>query len=146
MSALLSLRDAAVSLLAAAPAIADLVLAGREVPLPAEHDTALLVSIWRANGEAPFAGDTRVDWQVDLVVHAKARAAAGGNAEAAADALLAAAYARLAAAAAHANAGHWTEQPSIAFDIVEADRSIGAAELRLRIDIRTAAASLSAAA
>lgn len=147
MSAFLDLRDAVRALLAAPPALAGgFIHAGRAFPLPAETAQGIFVRLSRGAGQAPFAGDTRVDWNTDIVVAMAARGAAGTDGEAAVDTLLAAVYARIAAAAPLGNADHWTVEPAVAFEVDEADQTLGAAELRLRVRHRTASGDLSAAA
>lgn len=147
MSAFIDLRNAVRALLAAPPALAGgFIHAGRAFPLPAETAQGIFVRLARGSGQAPFAGDTRVDWGTDIVVAMAARGAAGVDGETAVDALLSSVYARIAAAAPLANADHWTVEPAVAFDVDEADQTLGSAELRLRVQHRTASGDLSAAA
>lgn len=146
MSAFLALRDAAVAALLQAPAIAGgYVKAGRGSPLPAEKTAGVFVRLGRNPSAAPFVGDERHDWETELIVRLVARAAPGGDGEAAVDALLDQVYARLAAATPYANADAWTVAPGLAYDVDELDAALGAAELRLRIRHRTASGSLAAA-
>lgn len=145
MSAMLALRDAVVALLLAAPALAGgFVKAGRALPLPAERAEGVFVRIGRNVGDAPFAGDDRVDWETEIVCQCVVRAAAGVDGEAAVDALVASVYGRLAAAPAPEHAEAWTRAPAIAFDVDEADQTIGSAELRIRVRHRTTSTSLTA--
>lgn len=147
MSSFLALANAVKDLLLQAPALASgFVHVGRAFPLPAEHDQGIFVRAARASGATPMVGDSRTDWATEIVIVMGARAAAGGNGLEAADALLDAVYASLAGAAPPEQSDGWVLQPVLAWDVDEADTTLGAAELRLRINHRTAAGSLAAAA
>ena len=146
MSAFLDLRDVVVGLLTANPALAGgFVKAGRAFPLPVEQAQGIFVRLARGQGQANFAGNGMVDWGTDIVVSMTARATTGQDAETAVDALLDAVYARLAAASPPVSADGWTLAPSVTFDVDEADQALGSAELRLRVQHRTASGDLSAA-
>jgi len=146
MSAFLDLRNAVVNLLTAgSPLAGGFVTSGRAFPLPTEQDQGIFVRLARGQGQANFAGSSMVDWGTDIVVSMAARATAGQDAETAVDALLDAVYARLAAASPPVSADGWTLAPAVTFDVDEADQSVGSAELRLRIQHRTASGDLSAA-
>lgn len=126
------------ALLAAAPALAGgFVKSGRAFPLPAEKSAGIFVRPLRAPGNAPFASDGRVDWNLELAVVCVARAAEGGSAMDAVDALLGAVWERLATAPAPEAADGWIVSPAIAWDFDETDTAVGAAELRLRVRVRT---------
>ena len=141
MSSLLDLTTTVVALLQANPALAGgFIHVGRAFPLPQNQSQGVFVGLARAGGEMPFTGDGRTDWTVELVISMAARAPAGGNGLAAADALLQSVYGRLAAAD-----SLWVLTPALAWDVDEADQTLGGAELRLRISHRTAAGSLAAA-
>jgi hypothetical protein len=147
VSAFLDLRDLAVSALTGAPALAGgFVKPGRMFALPEERSQGIFVRLARARGATPFAGDLRTDWETELVLHLTARAAVGGDGEDAVDELVDAVYARMAAAAPPPQSDGWLLEPSVAFEVDEADQTIGHAELRLRLKHRTAAGSLAAAA
>ena len=78
MSAFLSLRDAVIAALQTPTALAGgFIKAGRAFPLPAETSQGIFVRRGRHPGDAPFAGDSRVDWDSEVIVTRAARAAAG---------------------------------------------------------------------
>lgn len=146
MSAFLAIRDAAVAVLSAQPPLAaGFIHTGRAFPLPQERQEGIFVRLARGSGDAPFSSTTHVDWATDLVVQVLVRAQAGDDGETAVDRLLEKIYQRLAAAAPPPAAATWVLNPSVAFDVDEADQTLGMAELRLRINHRTADGSLSAA-
>lgn len=144
-SVFLDLRNAVYDLLNANPALADgFILKGRAIPLPPEKDQGIFVRLGRATGQAPFMSSTKVDWDADVVVTLAARAAAGSDGETAVDELLMDVYARLATAPSPPYTDGWVIQPSLVWDCDEADRTLGAAELRLRVRPRSAEGSLAA--
>ena len=146
MSAFLDLRNEVVSLLlAGTPLAGGFVKGGRAFPLPDNQTQGIFVRLARGQGQAPFVGNGMVDWGTDIVVSMVARASAGQDGETAVDALLSAVYARLAAASPPVSADGWTLAPAVTFDVDEADQTVGAAELRLRVQHRTASGDLSAA-
>lgn len=146
MSAFLDLRNEVVSLLlASTPLAGGFVKPGRAFPLPAEQAQGIFVRLARGQGQANFAGNSMVDWGTDIVVSMTARATPGQDGETAVDALLDAVYARLAAASPPVSADGWTLAPAVTFDVDEADQTVGSAELRLRVQHRTASGGLSAA-
>lgn len=146
MSAFINLRDAAVAVLKAQPPLAaGFVHAGRAFPLPEDRREGIFVRLAPSNGDAPFASTTHVDWSTDLLVDVRVRAPAGQDPETTADALLEQVYQRLATATPPAAGAAWVLNPTVAFDVDEADQTLGMAQLRLRINHRTADGSLSAA-
>lgn len=145
MSAFLELRDAIVSLLMQAPAVAGgHVIPGRAHPLPEGQPQGVYVRIRRNTGRQPFAGDSRTDWSTTLLVVCMARGTTDGDA--AADALLAAVYARLATSNPPPQADGWVINPQIDWDVEEAEVPIGAAALQVTVQHRTASGELTAAA
>ncbi len=97
MSAQLVIRDAVVAQLVQNPALAGgRVLANRGRPVPADAPTQIFVYLEQSQATpSSMHGDTRVDWQTQIRVECLARAVAGTSADDAADALGAAAYARI---------------------------------------------------
>lgn len=146
MTAFLDNPQALQAALLAAPALAGgFVQLGRMVPLPEGKQQGIWIRPARSQGTEPFAGNARTDWDSEVLVAMAARAPAGGDGLTAVDALLSAVYARLAVAAPPAAGFEWLGQPSLAWDIDEADQTLGAVELRLRFQHRTASGSLAAA-
>lgn len=141
MSAFVDLEAAAVAALTASPALAGgNVLRGRDLPMPTSRaeqvDVALAAS--RGQGRTLDGGYNR--WETAIALRLRARAAAGQGGAAAVDALLAAVFARLAAAAPPAGAARWTLSPDIEWTVDEADQTLVEARLLLRVDHFTGAA------
>lgn len=97
MSAQLTIRDAVVAQLLQSPALAGgRVVANRRRPVPENAPTQIFVYLEQSQATpAATSGDTRIDWQTQIRVECLARAVTGTSADDAADALAAAAYARL---------------------------------------------------
>ncbi len=141
MTSLLALTDAVAALLRAPPALAGgFIQRGRALHLPQGQSQGIFISLVRATGDMPFAGDSRTDWRADIAIGMACRAIPGGDGTAAVDALLEAVYGRLAA-----DQTPWLLNPSLVWDAEEADQTVGFAELQIRIDQRTASGSLAAA-
>jgi hypothetical protein len=146
MTVFLTNLQALKAALLAAPALAgSFVNLGRATPLPEGKSQGIWLRPGRAIGTESFAGDTRTDWDSEVLVAMAARATAGSDGVTAVDALLTAVYARVAAAAPPAASFEWLGQPALAWDVDEADQTLGACELRLRFKHRTASGSLAAA-
>lgn len=143
MSAFLDLANAVKSALLTPTQLASgFVNVGRLVPLPAGKTQGIWIRPARASGEAPFSGDSRVDWGTDLIVALAARGAAGADGIAAVDALLDQVYARLINAAPPGSADAWTVRPQLAWDVDESETTVGYCELRVNVRHRTASDSL----
>lgn len=145
MSVFLSLADAVIAALQQAPAAAGgRIVRGRDIPLPIEHDSGVAVNLLRSRGEAVGLYGPARQWQTDVGVQLSARAAAGGDAEAAIDPLLMAAYERLAGLAPPAGSGvhSVTLDPSITWEVDEGDRPVVTATLVVSINHLTTTATL----
>ena len=107
------------------------VLSGRNVPMPAEHDQAVRVSLVRSNGSMLGLNDHSLQWQTALAVEVLQRAPADGDADAAIDPLLGSVFARLAAMAPPPGAVSVTLDPAIVWDVEEGDQPVISATLQL---------------
>ena len=142
----LAVAEQVVSLLEAGTPVAPEIKLGRLVPAQLATATAVYVRLRRAPGQditANGAGATM--WNTVVLVECVARAAASQNAHAAVDALLAAVFARLAAAPQlPGTLSRLTSETVIDWDIAEAETPIATALLALRIQHITGPASLAA--
>lgn len=97
MSAQIAIRDAVVTTLLQAPALAGgRVVANRRNPVASDMPTQIFVYLEQsASTLAATSGDSRVDWQTQLRVECLARATSTTSADDAADTLASDVYARL---------------------------------------------------
>lgn len=143
MSAFLDLSDSVVSVLSAAlPAVS--VRRGRRLSIPQGTALAIEVRVERADGDGQFEDDTVTNWRSLIGIDCLARADAGTDGEAAVDALLEDVYAAMAAATVPQGAASWVFQPSVRWEIVEADQTLCVASLALAVNHFTGPRSLSA--
>lgn len=143
MSSFLAITDAVRDALLAGPALAGgNVQRGRNLPLPAGSAQGIDVGI--ANSRAQPLGLTggALQWDTTVIVACKARATASTDAESAVDPLLVAAWQRLLAMTAPAGVVAITLEPTVQWDIEEADQPLAAASLVLRITHLTTTNSL----
>lgn len=134
MSAFLGLTDAVVTALSAATALADgHIRRGRGVPVPAAWTSAIDVHIQRSTADQAYLTGSLLLWQTFIGIDIYARAAAGSDGEAGIDTLLAAVFARMAAATPPTGAIGWTIDPAIQWDVVDADQPLAQASLLLRV-------------
>lgn len=97
MTAFAAIPAAFVAALTGGAAVAPLVEHARRRPLPDDKATGVTVSVLRADGELFAILNGPTDWTTQVLVECYARDQAGLSADAGADALVAAVYARLAA-------------------------------------------------
>lgn len=128
--------------LSGAPALAGVpVFQNRLKPLPEDQMLAVVVRKEASSGQELVLGMT--DWQTDYAIECYGRGAPGTDPDAAADNLLEAAWARLAAIdlGAYQVMGA-TLNPAVGWDYGEAETPFACAIFRLQIIHRTASASL----
>lgn len=134
MTAFLAVTDAVRDALLAAPALAGgNVNRGRNVPLAASATAGIDVGIGAAQAQPLGLAGQTLQWETTVIVTCKARATAGTDAEAAVDPLLSSTWARLLAMTAPAGVVAMTLEPSVRWDVEEADHPLAAASLALRI-------------
>ena len=144
-TAFLDLVGATIAALSTPTAVSAYIRRGRAIALPQVEPNGVFVRLSRADGDQPFAGTDVTDWSTDLIITAAQRAQNNEDGETAVDPLLRAVWQRLAAAAVPVGAEGWALLPVINWDVEEADQTLAAAELRLRVRHRTAAGDLTAA-
>lgn len=134
MSAFLGLIDAVVAALDAGGALTDGgIRRGRAVPVPTSKTAAIDVHLQRSQADTSHLDGSALRWETLIGIDLYTRAAAGIDGESAVDALLAAALGRLTAATPPAGVTAWSLDPSIAWDVVEADQTLVQASLGLRV-------------
>ena len=140
MSAFLDLVAAAEAALLASPALAGgHVYQGRERPMP--QNVPQQIDIHRANstGRQMTLNGLVTRWDTAIGLRLRARAAAGTDGNTAADALLVAVFQRLQATAPPAGVPRWALDPSVRWEVDEADTTLVEAQLVLRVDHFTGA-------
>lgn len=143
MTAFLDITAAVRDALLASPALAGgNVNRGRNVPLAASAVQGIDVGIGSAQAQPLGMANPALQWESTVIVTCKARAAAGTDAEAAVDPLLAATWARLLAMPAPAGVVAMTLEPAVRWDVEEADQPLAAASLALRVTHLTTTNSL----
>lgn len=146
MSAFLSITDAVRDALLQAPALAGgNVNRGRNVPLPADADQGVDVSIVSSRAQPLALADaSSLQWESVIAVVCKARGTSSTDAEAAIDPLVVSAWQRLLSMSAPAGVTGMTLDPAIAWDIDEAEQPLATAALSLRLTHITTTAALAA--
>jgi len=146
MTAFLAITDAIKAALQGAPALAGVqVLRGRAVPVSAGGDQAILVNVKGARAvQLDINGDS-MQWETTVAITVFQRAAIGSDAEAAIDPLLASVWATVVAIVPPAGVFGMTLDPSIQWDLDEADQIVVSAALSLRVTHYTTGAALAAA-
>ncbi|MCB2071648.1 MAG: hypothetical protein KDF67_19500 [Ottowia sp.] len=135
MSAFLDLVAAAEAALLASPALAGgHVYQGRERPMPQHATQQIDIQLVNSRGRPMTLAGNVTRWDTAIGLRLRARAAAGSDGNTAADALLLAVFARLAATPAPSGAAGWALEPSVTWDVSEADSTLVEAQLVLRVD------------
>jgi len=146
MSAFLELRDLVVNALLATPALCGgQVRAGRNTPVQTDVAAAINVALGASRGQMLDFEGLSMQWETEVMVSIYARAAAGVDADQACDPFLGLVWERLLALELPTGAMGATLDPAIQRDTDEADQTLGAAHLRLRITHLTTGAALAAA-
>jgi hypothetical protein len=148
MSAHLALQTAVVTLLTAAPALAGgNVKANAVRPVAAQHTSAVVVRMLQSRADTPRMLGAGYEWQTLMLVECMARAAGSASEpHAAVDALLEAAWARIAAWQPAANLGVIDVRmtPEISWQAEDGDVPIVTATISAVIQHRTKSTSLAA--
>jgi hypothetical protein len=145
-TAFLAITDAVLSCLQAAPALAGgRVTRGRATAVSATSQTAIAVNAARSRAEPLSMDGSALQWETTVVVTLFGRAAAGSDAEAAIDPLLVSTWDRLQSLTAPPGVVDVALDPSITWDVDEADQTVVTASLALRITHITTASALGAA-
>lgn len=139
MSAFTQIAAAVVTaLLLPTPVAGGRVYRGRRGPLPAEHESMVVVPLGRSTGDSAGVSEGPTDWTTEIQVECHARGTDLVPVDDAVDALLSDVYARLAALALPAlGVMHVVLDPEIEWDYLEADTLLASATLTLRIVHRT---------
>jgi hypothetical protein len=133
MSAFLAIRDAAMGVLSAPPALAGgNIRGGRLVPVAKETQQAIEITLRRSNANEQLLEQGLLQWSTQIGLELYARTT-GSDGETAIDALLAAVFARFAAAAPPTGAIGWSLNPAVAWAIDEADQTITQASVSLNV-------------
>lgn len=144
MSAFLALTEALRAALAAAlPGVQ--VTRGRAVPLSAGTDQGVLINAKASRAAQLDINGDALQWETTVAVTLYARAAINSDAEAAIDPLLLSVWAALVGITPPAGVYGITLDPSITWDIEEADQVLVSASMALRINHYTTGAALAAA-
>lgn len=142
-----TVQDALVAALLTPPTIVGTrVVAGRGLPLPAEHTSDIVVSIESVNGADVALTSHPQDWEVVYGVEMRARGSAAVDAVTALDPILEAAYARLMATPPPAGVMGWVLTPRIRVDVDESATPVGTLQLSINVRMRTQPAGLLLAA
>lgn len=148
MSAHLAIQTALVALLTAAPALAGgNVKANTVRPIAAQHASGVVVRMLQSRADYPRVLGAGYEWQTSYAVECIARGAnASAEPAATVDALLEAAWARIAVWQPAANLGviDVRMSPAITWQTDDADTLMVAAVISLTVQHRTQAASLAA--
>ncbi|MEY2688240.1 MAG: hypothetical protein RL375_2438 [Pseudomonadota bacterium] len=144
-TAFLQITDAVLASLQAAPALAGgRITRGRATAVSAAAQTAIAVNVARSRAEPLALDGTSLQWETTVVITLFGRAAAGSDAEAAIDPLLVSTWARLQSLTPPAGVVDVALDPTIAWDVDEADQTVVTAALALRITHITTGSALSA--
>lgn len=142
-TAFIGLTDLVVAAMRQTPELAPDIARGRGTPAGMGKTSAIRVGMARSVAKAiDIEGSLR--WESLVVIELFARAAANADGEQAIDSLLVAAWQRLQAIEAPPGTLGMTLEPSIGWDIDEADQTIVRAQLGLLI-VHTTGAALAAA-
>lgn len=146
-TAFLTAAQAVVDALQADPALADgRVYLGRDAPMPEHHASEVRVGIESTSGRMLTLGATDVLWETTIGVEVRQRAAGGGTALPDLDALVEAVFTRLAQATAAPGSSAWQMEPTIRWQLADADTPIATAGLALRVEQITGGGTLQPAA
>jgi len=148
VTAFMTMRDAVANALLAAPVLhtgRGSVKAGRRIPMSQYDKWGVTVNTTRHGGEAIDMRGTTIQWETTIVVSSYIRADADADAESALDPLLTAVWGRLAAMATPTGAAGITLDSTITRDLDEADQTVAAAHMALRITHLTTGSALAAA-
>lgn len=115
---------------------------GRNTALGTDETSGIFLNVRAADGDPLDVLGESTSWQTVVAVEIRARAARGQDAETAADALLQSTYARLRGMAAPPGAIGIALDPQIRWEIDEADQTLVAVLLALRITHLTTGAAL----
>lgn len=133
-TAFLTLSDAVLAMLQQAPALAGgNIRRGRRIPVPENVDQAIDVHVERSAGQMTDLDGSGLAWDTGIAIDLYARAADGTDAEQAIDTLLAAVAERIAAATPPNDVMSWLLDPSIQWELDEADDTLVQASLLLRV-------------
>jgi len=142
-----TVQDALVAALLSPPNIVGVrVVAGRGLPLPAEHASDIVVTIESISGADVALTNYPQDWAVVYGVEIRARGSVTIDAMAALDPILEAVYARLMTTPPPAGVMGWVLTPRIRIDVDESATPVGAAQLAINVQMRTQPAGLLLAA
>lgn len=135
--------DAITAALAQAPAVAGgRIHAGRDRPLPEEHASDVALDGDSADGEQFALTAGPVNWRMTVPLQLRARGSSTTHARDAVDALLEAAFARLAATAPPAGVSGWVLSTRYRCDFDEAAQPVAVMQLAVTVELRTAPGSL----
>lgn len=143
MTAFLDLTNAVAAALRQAPAVSADIERGRGTPAALGKATAIRVGMARGQAKVLDLEGT-LKWESAIVIEIYARAAAGSDAEQTVDPVLASTWQRLQGIAAMPGVLGITLEPSIVWDVDEADQTIVRAQLALLI-VHTTGPALAAA-
>ena len=145
-TAFLAITDAVLAALRQAPAVAGgRISRGRGTPVPASAATAVAVNVLRSRAEPLSLDGAALQWETTVGVTLFGRALSGSDAEAAIDPLIVSVWDRLQGITPPAGVVDVALEPTIAWDVDEADQTIVTAALALRITHITTSSALSAA-
>lgn len=146
MTAFLALTDALKAALQAAPALAGVpVVRGRAVPFAAGVDRGIALNIKASRATQLDINGDSMQWDTTVAIALFQRAAVNSDAEAAIDPLLASVWATVVGLTPPAGVYGMTLDPSIQWDVEEADQIVVSATMALRISHYTTGAALAAA-
>lgn len=146
MSTFLAITSAVRDALLATPALADgRIRRGRDVPVAAAESSGITVNVRAASGESFDLLGQSIRWETVVDIDVYARATASQDAEAALDPLLVSVWDRLYSLAPPAGCTGIALEPGVDWDVDEADTTVCAARVRLRVTHITTGAALSAA-
>lgn len=139
-SAFLDLVAAAKAALLASPPLAGgHVYQGRERPMPQNVAQQIDIHLSNSTGRPMTLNGAVTRWDTAIGLRLRARAAAGSDGDTAADALLVAVFQRLQAVPPPAGVPRWALDPSVRWEVDEADTTLVEAQLVLRVDHFTGA-------
>jgi hypothetical protein len=145
VTAFLDLTAAVRDALTAPPALAGgRVYRGRRVPLATAESASIHVNALRHAGRTLSMDGGATQWETQVAVELRTRAAAGVDAEAALDPHLTAVWDRLKAMPVPAGAAAVALDPEIRIDFDEQDHTLAIAEMGLRFTHITTAGALAA--
>lgn len=133
------------ALLTPANIVGSRVYAGRDRPLPTEHDSDIQVFIGSFRGEEFALTGGPMQWSMRYGLQIRARGGSGTDAEAAVDTVLEAAFARLKATAPPAGVEGWVIDVDGRIEVQDVDTPIGTLALSLGVRLRTQPGSLTLA-